>query len=205
MGRIRVNVAERFWSKVEKSDDPDGCWLWTAGLNNMGYARFRHNGRDALAHRVVWAILGEPIPDEILACHTCDNPRCIRPSHHFLGTQTDNMRDCSAKHRCRSGQEWAEVTRPALALAHQALADHPEKRLRGDRHWMRFHPERIARGERQGGAKLTAAAVCEIRQAVANRTSTQRELALRFGVCPATICLAVKEDTWQHVGASGGH
>lgn len=32
-----MSVAERFWSKVDKTDD---CWLWTAATNRRGYGQF---------------------------------------------------------------------------------------------------------------------------------------------------------------------
>ena len=37
--------------------------------------------------------------------HTCDNPRCINPTHLIGGTYADNMRDCKERNRlgdCRS-------------------------------------------------------------------------------------------------------
>ena len=43
------------------------------------------------------------IPDGLDVCHTCDNPPCCNPHHHFLGTQTDNNADRHAKGRTRAG------------------------------------------------------------------------------------------------------
>ncbi len=38
----------------------------------------------------------------LFVCHTCDNPSCINIDHLFLGTQTENMQDCSRKGRTRN-------------------------------------------------------------------------------------------------------
>jgi hypothetical protein len=88
----------RFWSKVSKGD---GCWLWQAGTNGVGYGMFYLNANQpkALAHRVSYSWSLGPIPDGLFVCHTCDTPSCVRPDHLFVGTNTDNMRDMWRKGR----------------------------------------------------------------------------------------------------------
>ena len=51
------------------------------------------------AHRYAWELERGPIPPGIFVLHACDNPPCVRATHLFLGTNTDNIRDMHAKGR----------------------------------------------------------------------------------------------------------
>lgn len=51
------------------------------------------------AHCFSWEIHNGPIPDELCVLHRCDIRPCVNPSHLFLGTKGDNIRDASAKGR----------------------------------------------------------------------------------------------------------
>lgn len=89
----------RFWSKVDKSDGPDGCWLWTAAVDTNGYGKLSIDGRLVRASRYSFLLANGRWP--IAALHHCDNARCVNPSHLFDGTQADNLRDMREKGRHR--------------------------------------------------------------------------------------------------------
>ena len=110
-------TAIRFWSKVDQSDGPDSCWLWVAGCSPDGYGAFGISNkgggatpwRRVRAHRFAWTLLNGPIPDGLCICHNCDTPRCVNPSHLFIGTHADNVADKVAKGRARGGSPPGEA------------------------------------------------------------------------------------------------
>lgn len=112
--RKRQDVAERFWSKVDKTPGPDACWAWNGTHNTDGYGRFSiESDKSTNAHRFAYELTYGPIPKDKLACHVCDNPGCCNPSHIFIGTPTDNMRD-----KVRKGRQSKIVPRPRYGEHH---------------------------------------------------------------------------------------
>ena len=78
----------------------NGCWEITSHTKDkLGYIHKYHNGRNWLAHRIVWTQVNGEIPEGMFVCHHCDNPSCVNPEHLFLGTQLDNMKDMHNKKR----------------------------------------------------------------------------------------------------------
>lgn len=100
----REKTKNKYLSKVDVSD-LSGCWIWTAYCNEFGYGVFSIKRKPVYAHRVSWANWIGEIPENKLILHKCDNPKCIRPDHLFLGNQTDNMRDMARKKRGNMGKK----------------------------------------------------------------------------------------------------
>jgi hypothetical protein len=89
-------VAERFWSKVERTET---CWLWKGDIRD-GYGRFWDGEKHKYAHRYSWVKTFGPIDTKTpFVCHACDVKNCVRPDHLFLGTADDNMKDAAEKGR----------------------------------------------------------------------------------------------------------
>jgi hypothetical protein len=85
--QITAMFAERFWSKVQKSDT---CWLWTAGQNGQHYGMLRRDGRMVSAHRVAYELTVGPIPKGLQLDHLCRTPPCVRPDHLEAVTPKEN-------------------------------------------------------------------------------------------------------------------
>ena len=98
-------LASRFYDKILIGH---GCWEWTGCINNHGYGKIMvlvgEEYKAALAHRVSWFLETGSWPERNVL-HECDNPKCVRPDHLFLGNQLDNVHDCISKGRFRNGRE----------------------------------------------------------------------------------------------------
>lgn len=97
-------ILERFWSKVTIPADIDKCWEWMAGQKNFGYGAFKGEGKTVQAHRFSWELANGPITDNSYVLHKCDNPKCVNPSHLYLGTHADNTRDMMDRKRYSRGE-----------------------------------------------------------------------------------------------------
>jgi len=98
--RVWLPFTERFWLSVAKSE---GCWEWTGFLLGNGYGQVGIKNTQAQAHRVSWEMHYGPIPQGLYVLHHCDNRKCVRPDHLFLGTIQDNADDMVAKERQAQG------------------------------------------------------------------------------------------------------
>jgi hypothetical protein len=99
----------RFWAKVNKLPEENGCWVWTASQDKDMYGKFRiHDAGksiDVRAHQYSWQLyIGRPVPKSMVICHKCDKPYCVNPYHLFIGTTQDNTQDMVDKGRQAKGE-----------------------------------------------------------------------------------------------------
>lgn len=101
-------TAESFWGRVSGDRrERNGCWEWQGARNSTGYGSVAWHGKVYTAHRVAAWLTGlvesPSAPtnsrDKTHILHKCDNRVCCNPSHFFLGSFTDNMRDAYIKKR----------------------------------------------------------------------------------------------------------
>lgn len=96
------------------------CRQYQGARTRNGYGRRydRQRKKVVLVHRWVWEQIHGPIPPGLMVLHTCDTPACFLLEHLYLGTNSDNMRDRSARGRdhglahlthCRQGHRLADV------------------------------------------------------------------------------------------------
>lgn len=98
---IQEKYRRRLFNKVNKTE---GCWEWTGYDNGYGYGMIMINARRRFTHRVSWILHGGEIPDGLCVLHKCDNRRCVKPDHLFLGTRKDNALDRAKKNRGAAGE-----------------------------------------------------------------------------------------------------
>lgn len=109
--RTPDQVEQDFWSRATVGGKDD-CWEWIGSCNPKGYGRFRLNGFEDYAHRQAWRIKNGEIEDGKHVLHRCDNPKCVNPSHLFLGSNLDNIKDCISKGRNSKGErhQWSKLS-----------------------------------------------------------------------------------------------
>lgn len=112
MGRPRLIATLQqaklaFWRQVKKQPGKDACWLWVGDhFDNDGYGvvngslrRFFGTARTSR----ISLLLTKGLPKHKFACHTCDNPPCVRPKHLYSGTHRQNTDDAMIRSRYQVG------------------------------------------------------------------------------------------------------
>jgi hypothetical protein len=143
-------ISERFWKKVDKNGPrmphmKTRCWVW---IGKSSGGRGRLDG--VLASRIAFFLADGrwPIP---CGLHKCDNRLCVRRSHLFEGTQSDNMHDMCRKGRNARGERspHAKLTSDQVKeIRRRAGLGESRSRIARNFDVGRKHVGRIARGER---------------------------------------------------------
>jgi len=96
----------------------DGCWEWQGARDRNGYGAFSYACVTRRAHVVALELDGRPAGRGQHACHTCDNPACVRPSHLYPGTPQQNVDDAVARRRHQHGERHyaAKLTPDAVRI-----------------------------------------------------------------------------------------
>lgn len=176
----KPSVAERFWTKVQKTEH--GCWLWTGATDLRGYGRFRGVGKSCLAHRFSYELHYGPIAVGALVLHHCDTPSCVRPDHLYAGTQADNVRDMWGRGRAKITSSFRN--NPERARALRAM-------------------QKTKRGEEHPLARLSESDIHQIHD-LYSKGLTQREIGKHFGIDQSTVSNIVTGRSWGHVLNRGG-
>jgi hypothetical protein len=116
---------ERFWLQV--NIQRDGCWEWKGHTDPRGYAHIVVDKVRVHVHRYSYQLHFGPIPPGLCVCHHCDNPKCVRPGHLFLGTNKDNTDDMLRKGR---GPDQRGSRNPGSRLT-EADVSEIKRRIRG--------------------------------------------------------------------------
>lgn len=113
-----------------EEDEYSGCWNWIGNMFQGGYGQFKHRkflGKTTgiNASRASWLIHNGPLDSYLFVLHKCDNRRCVNPSHLYVGTQKDNMKDCTVKQRINKGED-----RPQSKLTEENVREIKDLKIR---------------------------------------------------------------------------
>jgi len=145
----------------------NACWNWAGSRSGSGYGQFWDGNRIIPAH---WFLLQNYPQKGKEACHKCDNKLCVRPSHIFIGTRSDNVRDCVLKGRLRPKNGCLAMLK--VRLIHRGIHNH-ECKLTNE--------------------QALIAKACPLRRGAATA------LAKQFGVSLSVICGIRKGKRWSHL------
>jgi hypothetical protein len=87
--------------RAKAAVDANGCWVWPyLNREKWGYGQTNYRNRTVTVHRQMYKLArGVELTKQQYVCHSCDNTACCNPDHLWIGSNQDNMQDCSEKGR----------------------------------------------------------------------------------------------------------
>lgn len=179
-----ANISEKnkdcFWRKVDRDGPiPDEtkpyysglgpCWIFGPKCKKGKYGQIQCGGQTLQAHRLSWTLHFGEFESRLHVLHKCDNRRCVRPEHLFLGTDADNAEDKAAKGRCN-----------------------PPRGMQGS------VPENARIGTTNGMAIVNESLVLEIR-ALFESGEKISALSRRFNLSPSGTRSIITRHNWKHI------
>lgn len=98
----RANKPTDVFTKIDMHNgDTTVCWEWKGNVNAKdGRPYFTVQGKRRPAYNIILTLYsGEPLQENQVARHSCDNPICCNPNHLSWGTHQDNMNDMKERER----------------------------------------------------------------------------------------------------------
>lgn len=114
-------LAKTLLDSKPKVTNAKGCWLWTGGIDQLGYGYIGRHGIRYKVHRLAaYLYLDYDMEDKKhIICHKpiiCSTPECFNPDHLYIGDYSSNMLDAvlegrsnSAKTHCKNGHEFTKA------------------------------------------------------------------------------------------------
>lgn len=146
--------AEAIWSQIERTES--GCWEWTGRRSEANYPQYGKHW----AHRYVYELLVEPIPEGLELDHLCVNPPCVNPAHLEPVTHAENVKRAWEKNRsthCPQGHEFTEENTYRSPTAGSSRACRECSRIRqreARRRRNQGHPDECQCGEDGDGVPI---------------------------------------------------
>lgn len=162
------SVLDRLISNSKKVGD---CIEWQLRTDDYGYGGMWCLSGEVLVHRLSYMLFIGDIPDGLCVLHSCDNRKCVRPLHLWIGTSQENTEDARKKGRLAIG-------------------------FRNGKYTM---PHRTPRGELSGHSKLKEKDVLKIRELACSGLITHTELAKMFRVSKSLIGPIIHRHIWTHI------
>lgn len=128
-------LVHRLTTKATRTES--GCLEWDGLVDADGYGRVTVRRlakyRPLLAHRAMYIATHGEIAPGLCVCHSCDNRKCIEPSHLWLGTHAQNISDMAKKNRHPMSIAKAKGNRVSFGrTANAALSDECVRAIRSD-------------------------------------------------------------------------